>query len=118
MTLFYKGQMLWGFVTGTARDGYIFDSYSSGLVPTRILATYSNGWGYEGTLKGVWGKVIGRYQNGFLYRGHRITAWNVVGRYQRGYVYKGTTTLWVDLVGRYKGKDEEGAALALYYLFR
>lgn len=118
MTTLYEGRMIWGSVTATARDGFIFDGYSSGYTPAFIKANYCNGWVYSGTLRGIAGDVIGRYQNSFLYRGHRVSALNCIGRYQNGFIYKGTVCHPFDVVGRYKGLDDEGAALALCYLFK
>lgn len=118
MTLFYKGTMIWGVVTGSARDGRIFEGFCSGTAPATIMATYRNGWVYEGILTGFVGNVIGRYKNGFIYRGSYMGVSTCVGRYQNGFIYRGTLCHFSNAVGRYKGSDEEGAALGIYYLFR
>lgn len=118
MTFLYEGRFDWGEVKGTARGGNIFKGYSSGFTWDKIEASYERGFVYDTSITGWTGKVIGRYQNGFLYRGTMTSMFNCIGRYENGFIYEGTTMFAIDIIGCYKGSDDEGAALGLAFLFK
>ena len=113
--LFYKGSSTIGSVTGTYRDGRIFDGYNSGLNMSSIKASYSNGFVYNGSYAGMGGTVIGRYENGRIYKGNSTFSSDLVATYGNGNIYPSSSSY--SIIGKYTGDDEGGAAAAIYYLF-
>ena len=113
--LFYKGSSTIGSVTGTYRDGRIYDGYDSGLNISSIKASYSNGFVYNGSYAGMGGTVIGRYENGRIYKGNSTFSSDLVATYRDGNIYPSSSSY--SIIGKYTGDDEGGAAAAIYYLF-
>ena len=113
--LFYKGSSASGFVTGTYRNGQIFDGYDSGLSMSFIKATYCDGYVYEGTTTGFMGNVIGRYENGRIYKDNSTYSKDLVAAYGDGNIYPSPSSY--SITGKYTGDDEGGATAAIYFMF-
>lgn len=113
----YSGTYVGGTVTGTYRDGRIFEGYNSGLSMSFIKASYQNGFVYDSTITSYLGTVLGRYENGYIYKGNSTFSSDIIGRYENGYIYKGNSTWSSDVIGRYTGNDDGGAATAIIFLF-
>lgn len=115
----YSGNMASGPVAATYRGGRIVEGYDSGLGPSVIRASYQNGYVYDGAVTGCMGTVLGRYEDGKLYRGNSTAYEDLIGRYGNGTVYGGNGSGWDEpVVGKYTGDEEGGAAAAIACLFQ
>lgn len=110
----YWGSTTSGSITVAYRDGKIFDEYNPEENFSRIVANYSNGFVYKGSLSGMANTVIGRYRNGRIYRGNSTSEGDLIGKYVNGNIY---TDGIYSVTGKYTGDDEGGAAAAIYCLF-
>lgn len=117
-TLLYRGRTTtWEPVLATSRGGRIFEGYNSGLNMSIIRASYEDGWVYDGSLTGVAGTVLGRYDDeGYIYLGRYASYDNRVGYCKDGYIYRGTST-YGEIIGCYEGNRDDAAAAAVVFLF-
>lgn len=106
-------------VVATFRNGRIFAGYDSGHNFSYIQASYHNGFVYKGSNASYLSTVLGRYENGRIYRGNSTSCSNLIGRYEDGKIYKGNSTAFGgDVIGIYEGDDEGAAAAAIVYLLK